>query len=382
MTARSERRCRDWSVGGLVGVLVWTAILLAGCGNHPLIPKSALASTSAPASQSPQPKSTINVAALSPPVLGVDVYVKTSYSNAVLRTDGTRVLRYIKNDLNVQSVGIVWNLCSPGFHSDVVRRCAGSLSPHAVFELVRIAKSDGLTVQLRPLIRVGPPAGWNNPKVSWEGRIQPQDQQKWFASLLSAELPYLQIARSVHGEFVVATELQAFGPSPYWSGFLASAHQACQCKVSYAASSGVYLTDAHTLPPTTAYGTDFYPNVNLPARASQHAVTAAWLSALANVPVSRRALTSLDEVSIRGTVGAYRHPAEWNFGGANDQQVQARWFTAACQAVAQYHMRAVYFYMMPISDDPAHSDTFPAFFVNNAGSRAIKACRKILADGS
>lgn len=354
-------------------VLVMLAILLTGCSWHPLIPQSALRAANA----TQEPAMPLHVR---PPVLGVDVYAATSYPNSKVTIYGTRALGYIKHGLNAQRVGFVWNLCSPGFKSNVVRRCAESLSATAVRELVAIARSDHLSVQLRPIIRVGRPANWNDPKKSWEGKIHPANKKKWLASLLAAELPYLRIARSAHvAQFVVATELQAFGYSRYWSGFLASAHNKCRCQVSYAANTQVYLHDRSSLPPVTAYGSDFYPAVNLPASASQRRVTAAWVASLAKVPASIRERTSLDEVSITAIAGAYRHPYNWNLPGRSDPMVQARWFTAACQTVARYHMRAVYFYHMPLADDPANPDPFPAFFIKNAGSQAIRHCRKIFA---
>ena len=69
------------------------------------------------------------------------------------------------------------------------------------------AKQQGMTVELRPIIRVGVPANWGNPHYSWEGFIDPANQSAWFRSLLSAETPYLKFLRSFPGsQFVVATE--------------------------------------------------------------------------------------------------------------------------------------------------------------------------------
>jgi hypothetical protein len=45
-------------------------------------------------------------------------------------------------------------------------------------------------------------------------------------------------------------------------------------------------------------------------------------------------------------------------------------------------MRGVYFYNIPLNDDPAHPFTFPAYFVGNAGSTAIQGCAKLFSSVS
>jgi len=348
------------------------AAALAGCG-HPFIPATALKDAR------------IASAPLSAPVLGVDLYATTGYPMREVTTYGTRTLGYIEHGLDAQSVGIIWDLCSPSRHSNVVKQCAGglSLTPAAIGTLAKLAKSDHLSVQLRPIIRIGPPNGWNNAKVSWEGFIQPANRTEWFASLLATETPYLRIAKSYHvRQFIVGTELLALGYSLGWVPFLAKAHAVCGCQLSYAANANQYQTDSRNMPPVAALGTDYYPQTTLPTSASQAQVTNAWEASLAGVSESRLEHTSIDEVSIRATAGAYDHSWNWNSPGRPDPQVQVRWFTAICQTVAKYHMRAVYFYMMPLNDDPANPTQYPAYFVKNAGSKAIMGCRKILAAGA
>ena len=61
-------------------------------------------------------------------------------------------------------------------------------------------------------------------------------------------------------------------------------------------------------------------------------------------------------------------------GGPADPEVQARYFTAACQAASYYHMTAIYFYEIPLADNPSNPSKFPAFFVGNVGASAIRAC--------
>ncbi len=67
--------------------------------------------------------------------------------------------------------------------------------------------------------------------------------------------------------------------------------------------------------------------------------------------------------------------------GPPDPTVQARWFTGACQTVKHFHMKGIYFYEIPFNDDPAHPLSFPAYFINNAGSAAIRGCAAIFGEG-
>jgi hypothetical protein len=41
-------------------------------------------------------------------------------------------------------------------------------------------------------------------------------------------------------------------------------------------------------------------------------------------------------------------------------------------------MAGIYFYDIPLNDNPAHPISFAAFFVGNAGSKAIASCPKLL----
>jgi hypothetical protein len=356
---------------------VAAGMALAGCGQHPFIPASAITTHVSAATPARHPA----------PLLGVYVYSESDYALGQAKSDGAAVLGYIHSKLHAQVAGLMWDLCSPGFHSNVVHSCAtnagtgtGTMSPGDIAALGRIAKADGLQIQMRPIIRVGPPSIWNDAKKSWEGHIRPRNQQMWFESLLAAELPYLKIAKADHVEqFVLTTELAGLQYSISWPWFLARAHAECGCQVSYSAQMTQYIQNAGSLPPTPALGTDLYASLSLPATASQARVTAGFEAYLSTVPESRLDRTSLDEVSIRATVGAYKHPANWNATGASDPQVQARYFTAACQAAAKYHLQALFFYFVPLNDDPAAPVSYPAYFVNNAGSRAIHGCRKILA---
>lgn len=319
------------------------------------------------------------------PLLGVDVYSEADYSAAATERYGSAVLPYIRKKLDAQVVGLMWDLCSPGMRSNVVAACkpdrgTASMSPTDISDLAKMAKKDGLKIQMRPIIRVGPTKNWDSPPLSWEGHLKPANDEAFFKNLLKAEQPYLAKARSVGvTQFVVASELYSLPYSKWWPWFLTRAASDCRCQISYAAQYTQYFDNSKNLPHVSALGTDAYPALNLPANARQASVTKAWEKSLAKVPESRLVRTSLDETSIRGTVGAYRNPSSWDTNGKADPTVQVRYFTAACETAAHYHVHAIYFYFVPLNDNPAHPINYPAYFVDNAGSKAIAGCRRILA---
>ncbi len=314
--------------------------------------------------------------ASSAPVLGVDVESDVDYRVAGAQAFGSRLAAYIHSTLHAQSVGIVWDFCDPSAASEIVGQCRQTLSVAAVEAIAREVRQDGMTVELRPLIRIGPPAEWGEPQYSWEGFINPPNQWEWMRRLLAAETPYLKFLHGFRGaQFVVASEPFAIAASPYWPWLLGKAHGICGCATSVASQISLYR--AGVLPSRKAPGVDWYLHLNIPASASQRTVTAGWEASMNKLSPGLRARTTLDEEGIRATVGAYQHPESWNIGGPYDPQVQVRWITGACQTVARYHMRGVYFYEIPLNDDPAHPFNFPAFFVGNAGTKAIQGCAQL-----
>jgi 4-amino-4-deoxy-L-arabinose transferase-like glycosyltransferase len=313
------------------------------------------------------------------PVLGIDVEADGYYSVAKAQEYGRRLAAYIRDGLHANTIGIVWDFCDPSFTSSNVGKCQRTLSVPAVKAIAEAARAYGLNVQLRPLVRVGPPSNWGDPHLSWEGFINPTDQKAWFRNLLGAETPYLKLLRSYPGsQAAVATEPWMIANSPRWLWLLGKTHGVCHCATSIASHIARYR--AGVLPSKNAPGVDWYAHFHIPDSASQAKVTGAWEQSMHMVSHSLLKRTTLDEEGIRGTAGAYEHPESWAINGPSDPTVQARWFTGACQTVKHFHMEGIYFYEIPFNDDPAHPFSFPAYFVNNAGSAAIRGCAAIFGE--
>jgi hypothetical protein len=314
-------------------------LLAAACG-HPFIP----ALTDGPAVGQPA----AGLMAARPFTTGVDLYITSDYSLAKTETLGQRDIAWIVSTLGVRAIGIAFDLSVPSEKSDVVRNGGPVTASLAdIGALTQIAQTYGLQVEYRVLLRVAGQDGATE-------HLRPSRPARWFASLLSAETPYLKLAvREKVGEFITGTELANLEGSPQWQPFFRAAGKIYPGQLSYATWGGNFFSPRRALPPVAEYGVTAYPDVHLPASASVAQLTAAWTSFLRQAPAAVLQRTAIDEIGIPAEVGAYRHPWAWNNQhGTPDDQVQARWFEAACAAAVAAHLRAIYFWNVNLIDDP------------------------------
>jgi hypothetical protein len=370
---RRRRLVRRWLGRGWP---FWVAALVAGvtsaCGVHPLMPASVTEGQPTAASSWHGPSQF--------PILGVDLYSRSNYPTAMVRENGEKALSYIRNTLGATSVGISWNFFEPNSHANEVEATADTLTPASVQMLTEMANADHLSVMYRPLIEVQKglgSAGLINPQ-NWEGFIAPQDQVQWFSSYFKAELPYLQIAQRLHvREFVTGSELAFLNSSNLWNGFFQAVGAVYHGIVSYASEQRDYFPayGAQHLLKLSYYGVDAYPEIFLPPSAKVSQIVAGWDRLFSGVGGQTLYRTALDEVGIRATDGAYYHPSLWGVSGTFNETVQANWFTAACEVVEQYHMRAIYFWNVNLADDPQHPPyPSPPTFEGKTAVNSIRGC--------
>ena len=144
-------------------------------------------------------------------------------------------------------------------------------------------------------------------------RLRPAHQSRWFASLLSAETPYLQLAaRQDVTEFIVGTEAADLEGSVQWRGFFRRAGGLYPGRLSYAAWGGNFFSPRRALPPVADYGVTAYPDIHLPDSASVAQLTRAWTSFLRQAPAAVLQRTAIDEIGIPAEAGAYQRPWAWN----------------------------------------------------------------------
>ena len=310
--------------------------------------------------------------------VGVDLYDTQDYPVAQTRALGERAIAYIADTLRVKSVGIAWDYVVPRANSRrVLSASAATPVPADIAALTDIARAHGLSVQYRVLFEV---AGMNGQSE----QIKPPDTRVWLNSLLAAETPALRLAQSEHvGEFVVGTEIPTIERSWLWDGFFSRAAKLYHGSLSYATwggnprSGGFFSARRALTVPSELYGVTAYPSVSLPPDAPVTRLTSDWKSFLATAPENVLRRTAIDEIGIPANDGMYADPWNWNaVTGTPDSRVQANWFTAACAAAEQEHMRAIYFWNVNLSDNPGLSRFASAerFEGRPASEAAIRAC--------
>lgn len=355
-----------------------TALSVGGCGpsllpSDPPNPKTAAS----------QGRSDWQVLGQSHPVLGVDLYALSNYSPAQVEAYGRRVLSYIKNVLKADAVGIVWNFYSPDPYETTIQANDATLSPRNVEILTKIASQDHLLVEYRPIVLVTGDA-----PTKWEGQISPYLEGEWFNNYYRAELPYLRIAQQ-YGvrEFVTGTELEMLNSSSLWPSFFARVARVYHGVISYSSWDGDYFgaspgaafrTAKPRLLSAKYVGMDMYWHMNISASATPTQVTAAWEKLFGKVPLSVLRRTAIDETGIQARAGAYSNPQALSEAGAESDEVQANWFTAACSTVRRYHMRGVFFFKVDLTDNPDHPATSLSTFEGKEGAKAISRCAQIL----
>jgi hypothetical protein len=321
---------------------VAAALAITACG-HPFVPASAY-------SQAAGGFAPGGAVTARPFTTGVDLYVTRDYPVAETEALGERDITWIVRTLRVQAIGIAWDLSVAHDTSDVVRaRAPVTPSIADIRALTRIARAHHLQVEYRVVLRIAGQDGVSE-------HLRPAHQGLWFASLLSAERPFLKLAaRENVGEFIVGTELATLEGSKQWQGFFAKASGFYHGQLSYASWGGNFFSSRRALPPVAEYGVTAYPDIRLPDSATVAQLTAAWTSFLDRAPASVLARTAIDEIGIPAEAGAYERPWAWNNQhGPQDDQVQARWFEAACAAAVAAHVRAIYFWNVNLIDDPYH----------------------------
>ncbi|HEV8065161.1 MAG TPA: hypothetical protein VGP46_10030 [Acidimicrobiales bacterium] len=309
------------------------------------------------------------------PTLGVDLYSAVAMSKAAVLSHGARIIAAAKQQLGINSIGIVWALSMPNNKSDSIGEGPDSLSLADIVALTKLAEQQGLSVQYRPLIRVGK-------AQNWAGVVLPTDPAAWFQNFFNAELPFLRAAVRYHvHDFVIESELVRMNDNPGWAKYIKRVEKnAPGVNISYAASEGNYFpghNKVRQLLPTQTYGMDAYMPMpaSIPSSASVAQLESGWDAYFASVPNGILNLTTMEEVGIAGVDGAYQHPSNWNLVGQANPAVQANWFTAACHTVAQFKMRGIYFYNINLGNNPPYWPSSPVVFMGKpAVVAALRGC--------
>jgi hypothetical protein len=280
------------------------------------------------------------------------------------------ILDYVV-ELGANSVAVTFPLYTDGPYPSRVYADVETPSPGRVADVVTRAHDRGLRVTIRPLIDE---ANIATTRGKWRGSIEPVDVGAWFDSYGAAIRPYLQTEAD---EFVLAAELNSLqDETERWSVLEQAARSVFPGVISYTFNWDGF--DQEHLPMLSSYGIDLYPVSDLGDHATVEELAAVMLFALGQQPESVRRSLVIHEVGIPALSGVYRLPYHWGTeGGPILEEVQAKWFTAACRAAEEAGVDGLYFWMLDSNIDPlraAPADQPPKSFIGRLAEASIRDC--------
>jgi hypothetical protein len=301
--------------------------------------------------------------------LGIQVYlheVTTTGSEDYVDS----ILDYVVG-LGANSVAITFPLYTDGPNPSRVYADVETPSATRVRDVVARAHDRGLRVTVRPLIDE---ANIATSPGEWRGSIEPIDVGAWFDSYGEAVRPYFGVGAD---EFVLAAELNSLQDEVERWGLLDhEARAAFPGVISYTFNWDGF--DTAQLPTLSSYGIDLYPLSDLDDDATVEELTAVMRYALGQVPEPVRRSLVIQEVGIPALSGAYRLPYHWGTeGGPIIEEIQAKWFTAACRAADESAVQGLYFWMLDSNIDPLHAnpaDQPPKSFIGRLAETSIRDC--------
>ncbi|MGO8876554.1 MAG: glycoside hydrolase family 113 [Acidimicrobiales bacterium] len=309
------------------------------------------------------------------PQLGIDVVVdnQSAFTTPQAMATAKELFSYVKS-LGGNAVSLNFPFYMTSQTSSDPSSGAGTPSPARIADLAMLARGMGLQVQLRPYLSEA-----DFPPPYWRGTIKPTDPAEWFARYWAFLRPYLVVAApSGVSSFSIGIELDSM--MKYLNDWIPLVTQA------RATFPGTIIYSEHHVPPLetlpgTQLGWDAYTPIPLPSGA-QPSAAAFTKGDLANYQQpgfqGTPGETTLEEVGIAAAAGANLTP--WNVDiparTRVDRSLQVDWFTAACNAMWDLHMKGIYFWVLFLADySPSENDTNSyTNWVDTPTATAIKSC--------
>jgi hypothetical protein len=328
----------------LVGLCAVAAVLVAGCAVAAHV-------------KTLQPPTTQTAAIALPPKgafqRGIDIDAYTYPGQNFGKAAATDVA-YARS-LHANAVQVSFPFFGPH-----VTATGATPTPAQLAVLAHLATQAGLRVTLRPLLDEHSIGGF------YRGRWQPASLRAWFASYRAFLLPYAAMAqRERVSEIIVGTELARFASSPRWGQLDRVLHTKFSGQLAYSSnwSDLPQGLAGHGGPVSEAV--DAYPPLG-------GNLLRGWERFDTRLPRG----TVETEVGVDAVAGAYRKPWLWRWRTATtvNQEVQARWFTAACRAATRKHLGGVYFWSIGLGNPGLQPTLAIQGAWGGAGARAISHC--------
>ena len=306
--------------------------------------------------------------------LGVNVLWEDSRDDGddVTRKKARRLINYLIG-LNVNTVALNFLFVMGDVTASEVKPHEGqtpSLERIAIF--LQEAEASALRVRLRPLLDEG------SLGTAWRGMIDPTSRAKWFASYTKFLLPYARVAEE-HGAvgMVLAAELNSLQTDRRWNDVIDKIREVFGGELTYSANFDAYEHRIDT-PPVDRVGVDAYFKVNLPDNATVAELSAEWGKWLKKYAGRQPGELVLHEVGIAAQNGAFQNPAIWGSSRVRlNLSVQAKWYAAICDAVAETKLGGLYFWNIRMHHNPGHEDPAQAdrlTFVDRPAEDVLRDC--------
>jgi hypothetical protein len=278
-----------------------------------------------------------------------------AYPGQPVAADAGYTMAWIVRDLHANAVSISFPFFMDGTAPGSVHATSATPAPAELAAVVQAAEADGLRVELRPLL---------------DERSLGRDRVHWVPSSTSAFLdaylrflkPYAAMAQQQHvPEFIVGTELASFPRAPGWEtldrSIAAVYHGQLACADNWGSvrpgSCGVQLQTV-----------DAY-----------HPLHGGLLSAWERWDAAQPRGIVITETGIAAAARAPGRPYVTRWDQPLDPGLQARWFTAACQAAVRTHLGGIYFWSVGLSASPPPGPTkADQTAIGGPAGRAIAAC--------
>lgn len=287
---------------------------------------------------------------------GIDVDAYT-YRGEDVSAAAAAVVAYVKQ-LRANSLSISFPFFMKSRRSSDVFATQATPTPAQLGLFIADAERARLYVSIRPLLSEFQIGG---NRTTW----RPGNLRAWFASYRRFLLPYAWMAQSRKvGMFFVGAEFQRFGRSPLWNSLDRALARVFHGRLAYSSNGPEQL--ARSTGGRAARKTfDAYPPMNPP-------FLRGWKAYDRRLP--RR--TILTELNIGAWDGAWRAPWQIRLQHRRfNPRVQARWFTAVCQAARATRLRGIYFWTLAllVKNSPP-TPRHPGAWAHSAGAAAIARC--------
>lgn len=306
------------------------------------------------------------------PELGIHVYWENNPA------DSDDIVRELARRTVDQVVGMEANsvaLSFPFFVDDTadhrLRADPRTPSPDRIGIVIAEARRVGLRTTIRPLLD-------QSNLESWRGEIAPAGRAAWYADYQAFLKPYLVAAQRDRVDTVgIGAELSAMQADRQWPALVAWARGLYRGELAYSANWDAYPQAVRGVP-VDRIDIDAYPMLGLFSDSSEQSMTEAWRNWLERTAPGTVQQLVLSEVGGSAESTMVDSPARAHTPGAPlDEDIQRRWFGAACRAAHDKNIAGMYWWKFDLYRDPALAD--PATdrhdtFVGRPAERTIREC--------